>query len=804
MRTDIENGTFTTPATPTQEALWWVHQRAQNKSVYNVTWRLACNRPVDFGALGIAWQAMVDRHEALRTSVTRLEDTVELTVRPHVTAELRRVDVDDLGAAEPGTLLRLIAEEVQEQTMPLDRASLARLTLVRVGDEYELLLTVHHVALDGWAIQLLLNELSTAYSAASDRRQPTFDGDPVPFHCYAEELHTANAQGRWRPSLDYWRATLDGAASTTVAADLRGEFASGAAGAVFRYAFSDEAVLGIQVLTKATYATPFAVVLGALEIVLARGGAGSDVAIGVVVANRMNARDQNLIGYIANLCIARITVNDDDSIVDVVERSRDGMWAMLAHQSVPYPAVFAALSESTQAALGGTAPLLLSYLGPIGNSLRLSDVEMTLQQSPNRAARADIAISTWDANDGLLAEVEFNTGRYRQDTVTRLMHDLDAMLAAGGVDPRRGVGSLIVHSRSVAGQADHRPGSTLQDPVDLPESTLWRQVSQVWAELLGSPPKSPDVDFFSVGGNSLKAVQFTTEIESQTGIGIDIVGWLSEPTPRWIVAQLSEDTPDFAGSAMSTLIRLREGTEPHLHMVHGAGSSLHDYRDLLAALPGHWLVTLSQEREPLATVPMMARCYRADLDVAELRPDIIGGWSMGGQIAYEMVSGYEASRPALVVLDSAPPIGYDIPADAEEERFATFAAIICRSLGVELNCSLPLTMGDREVSTCALAACLGESGQQVPASLLLERWQIYARHLHAVAGYVRTGCIDTPALIVGAELLDVQLDQWVERVGRAPQILRVHADHFGMLRAGTAKKIAADMEEFACSVAAQR
>src|SRR4051794_30060754 len=157
-----------------QEALWWVHQRAQNKSVYNITWRLSCDRPVDQGALDLAWQAVVDRHEALRTSVVRSAGGVELVVHPRVESRPRRIEIDAPGDADVETLLRLLAEELHERETPLDGESLAGLTAVRVGDRYELLLTVHHIVVDGWGLHLVVDDLSAAYAAARAGESPGF------------------------------------------------------------------------------------------------------------------------------------------------------------------------------------------------------------------------------------------------------------------------------------------------------------------------------------------------------------------------------------------------------------------------------------------------------------------------------------------------------------------------------------------------------------------------------------------------------------------------------------------------------
>jgi thioesterase domain-containing protein len=782
---------FTVPATPMQEALWWVHQRARNKSVYNITWRLGCAAPLAADALRTAWQLGVDRNVAVRTGGARHDDVVTLTVVPHAIARVQLVTLDDPGPAPVGVLLRLVAEELQERTTALDEAPLARLTMVRVGAEHELVLTVHHVVADGWAIQLLVADLSVAYAAALRGEAPQWPAEPVPFSVFAREVAQAREDGRWQDSVEHWRKVLEGAAATTVVADRQRYASTGAAGAMLRYAFSAEAADGIAALAKSTFATPFAVVLAGVQIVLARAAApdaDADISVGVVAANRNGLRDQQLVGFLANLCVARAAVSPGDTVGDVVGRARDAGWEMLAHQAVPYPVVFAALSDDTQTMLREAVPLLLNYLGPIGSGLSMGDVAMTIHPTPNRAARADIGLGLLDDDGTLLMEIEYNTGRYDVGTVLRLLHDLDAVFAAGGVDPGRPVGSLPVETRATSGYLDHR--QVAPTPGELPTSAAMAQVARAWTQVLGAPPRGPDEDFFAAGGRSLKVLELAAAVEAEAGTPLDVVTWLAEPSPRRAVAQLESGTTETAPTT-STLLTLRPGTGPHLHLVHGAGGAVQDYRDLLAALPADWRVTLSQEREPHDSVPAMAARYRTDLDATGARPDVLGGWSMGGQIAFAMATGYGAGAPALLLMDSTPPVGYEIPADIDRLRLDAFVAGVLRA--VDLTGPAPGTGDDEpdaDLALRALAAYLAAAGQPVPTTVLLERWATYHRHAVAVASFVTTEQVDAPALVVGAGLLDVQLEEWAQRLRRPPDILRVAADHHGVLRAPVTGQVA--------------
>ncbi|MFD9963011.1 condensation domain-containing protein [Amycolatopsis sp. NPDC058986] len=777
MHTDVERGTVTAAATPTQEAMWWLHQRAKNKSVYHITWRLAAGSAIDPAALATAWQCVVDRHDVLRTSLSRPGDDVLLRVRPALPAPVRRVEVDDPGDVDKDVLLRLIAEEAQQQPMALEHAPLARLAAVRVADRHELVLTVHHLILDGWGLQLVMEDLSTAYAAAVAGREPEFATEPEPFHHYATGQRETATSTRWADDVEYWRDRLAGASATTVAATTDAEFVPGAPGVVFRHTFSEAATAGIAALTTSTFATPFAVFQAAMHIVLARGGAGPDVTIGTEMANRMTPREQGLVGYLANLCLSRAHVADTDRVLDVVTAARDDAWAMLTHQSAPYPFVFGALPGETRRTLTDDCPVGLSHLGPIGTGLGLGDVGLTLLPSPNRAARADFSISTWEADGTYHAEVEYNTGRYDQATAEALLTDLDAVLAA---DPDQLVGSVQVRTRATPARTGHAPETAA--PAGHPESAAWRHVDAVWSDLLGAPPEGSDVDFFAAGGNSLLLLRLSAALEAATGVVVDAVEWLAEPTPRALVSLLAGNEDEPGDGTTTTTVVLREGTGPHLHLVPGAGGSPSDFRAIVEALPAQWRVTASREQEPATSVRDMARRFAADLAAEGIEPDLLGGWSMGGLVAYEMAR--EAPKP-LVLLDSPPPGGY--PPTAEDELFDTFAAAF--------TTGLPVVAGEPAFRVRVLAAWLAAIGQPIPADALEERWRAYTRHARMGEAYASAAELPVAALIVGADLRASECEEWAGRF-RGPSVLTVDTDHHGVLRDAAAWEVAVAIAGF--------
>ncbi|MFG2914991.1 condensation domain-containing protein [Kitasatospora sp. NPDC048298] len=439
---------LTIPATAQQAARWRALRTARDRSVYHVTWRLGCAGRVDFDALAAAWRIVTNRHESLRSRFEELDGELKMITEPavDVLAQLIEPDVPEAGRAAEE--FARVAAELHLREFHLEVGPMGRLALVRIGAQEEIVLTIHHIAVDGWGMTVLFEELSAAYVSLARGEKPFFAHDAASFHDYAEKLRAEEAKGRWRRTIDHWRTALDGVTLGTVAHDreLGRPTAVGDPGTTVRYRFSERADAARSALAQELGATPFAVMLAAWQIVLARGGE-RESTIGVRSMNRTTRSELALVGLVSNACLVRATVDDGASIREVIGAARDATWDVLGRQGVPFPVVHANLPQETRSRLTNVK-LTLNYLGPIGRNLSLGDVRLTMLETPNRAARADMVVGYWDGEDGILSETEYNTEAYEEETVLRMLRDMDEVLVTAGEDLDRPVGGVRVRTRS--------------------------------------------------------------------------------------------------------------------------------------------------------------------------------------------------------------------------------------------------------------------------------------------------------------------------------------------------------------------
>jgi hypothetical protein len=156
----------TYPLSFSQQRLWFLDQLAPGNTYYNIHLPIPINAAVDVPLLERALNELVRRHEVLRTTFAAEDGQPRQLVRRELTLSLPLVDLAHLPLNERETEAGRFSVEAFQQPFDLAAGPLLRVMLLRLQPtEHVLLLTVHHIACDGWSIGVFVRELTAIYSA---------------------------------------------------------------------------------------------------------------------------------------------------------------------------------------------------------------------------------------------------------------------------------------------------------------------------------------------------------------------------------------------------------------------------------------------------------------------------------------------------------------------------------------------------------------------------------------------------------------------------------------------------------------
>ncbi|NGN69625.1 non-ribosomal peptide synthetase, partial [Streptomyces sp. A7024] len=317
------------PLSPLQEGLLF-HAlfEEQGTDVYVEQFDLGLEGALDVAALRASWQAMLDRHASLRASFRQMagvDQPVQVVMRG-VELPWREEDLSGLGAGAVAESERLGAEERARRFDPAV-PPLLKVLLVKVGpDRYRMMITLHHILLDGWSLPILFRELWACYEAGGSAA-----GLPAvtPYREYLEWLGRQDKEA----AREAWRRALAGTEQPTLVAAGDGDPAP-AHGHTARGRAAAELNEALAELTRVSGATLNTVVQVAWALVVGGLAGRRDVVFGATVAGRPAELPgmENMLGLFINTVPVRVHLDPNLSVAGALAELQAQQSALLDHQ----------------------------------------------------------------------------------------------------------------------------------------------------------------------------------------------------------------------------------------------------------------------------------------------------------------------------------------------------------------------------------------------------------------------------------------------------------------------------------------
>lgn len=424
------------PLAFSQERMWFIHQLEPESAAFNIATAVRLMGTLDEAALQQAINALIRRHESLRTTIHVDDGRPVQVIAPEVSLTVPLIDLCTLPEEEREATARQLASELVRQPFDLARGPLMRMALYRLAaEDHVVAFSMHHVISDGWSLGVAAREMAELYDAIVSRRAPRLGKLPVQ---YAD---IAAWQRQWfqgqvlEQQLAYWRGALAGVPVLALPTDRPRSTKQTSRGA--RVVLGAEPALFDRVhdLASEEQATPFMVMLAAFATLLGRYAGQDDVAIGTPIANRRWSASEQVIGTLVNMLPLRADLSGDPSFRELLRRVKDMALEAYAHQDIPFEKLIEELRPQRDLSHTPFFQVMLDY---INVPLAIPDIAGIIWSAfpvDRGAAQFDLSLMVTDTERSQEIALEYKTDLFDAATAERLLRHFHTLLTGALANP---------------------------------------------------------------------------------------------------------------------------------------------------------------------------------------------------------------------------------------------------------------------------------------------------------------------------------------------------------------------------------
>ncbi|WP_425430497.1 non-ribosomal peptide synthase/polyketide synthase [Chitinophaga niastensis] len=408
------------PLSFSQERLWFIDQ-LEGSIHYHIPHVLQLKGNLDRGALSAALQAIVNRHEVLRTVIARQDDIAYQRILEESQWQLSIIN-EPIYRADPA-LLQSRIQLLLKQPFDLSRDHPLRAYLIALEENVHILVVIlHHIASDAWSTGIIIRELISLYDTYTTGSEPSLQALPVQYADYAIWQRTYLSGNTLADKLNYWKHKLAGVATLQLPADYKKPVVQSIRGATSSFKLDKELSAQLQSLSLYQETTLFMTLLAGFKVLLYRYCNQDDICIGSPIAGRNRQETEGLIGFFINTLALRSDLKDNPSFVSLLQQVKTTTLGAYEHQDVPFEKVVEAVVKNRDLSVNPLFQVLFSLQNiPEEPDLRLGDVKLQTLSVAHVTAQFDIAVAMVESNDGISGNVVYCADVFHEETINRMM-----------------------------------------------------------------------------------------------------------------------------------------------------------------------------------------------------------------------------------------------------------------------------------------------------------------------------------------------------------------------------------------------
>lgn len=434
------------PVSISQEGLWFLHELSgRNTAVYNSPAALHISGHLNIEALHKAFNAIISRHEILRTSFKRARNTTDVV----------QVITDNLYIDLP--VVKVELEEVNNHILehsnhvfdlscgPLIRTCLLQLT----EQNHILLINLHQIVTDGWSTGILIKELRTLYASFCKGGHDTLPPLPLQYADYAYWQRQWLLQNDQKRQLTYWCQKLDGIPQRL---DFRRDNMR-PQGECFRgssmcFLLSRSLVDRLSTLALKEGVTKFMVLLAVFKILLVRHTNQKEIIVGTPVANRSRPVLEKLIGTFVNIIVLRDYVDEGRTFRDFLKQVRQTSLEAFENQAIPFEQLVKVINPIRNDSHSPLFQVMFVLQNTPAGEMEMEDLDVDWIEQSSELSRYDLTLELSEKKDCMVGKLEYSTDLFTSSFIKQMISHYEILLEGVVNEPGRKISCLPLLSKA--------------------------------------------------------------------------------------------------------------------------------------------------------------------------------------------------------------------------------------------------------------------------------------------------------------------------------------------------------------------
>ena len=441
------------PLSHGQKALWFLWQLAPQSSAYNQVFSTRICSELNIINLRLAFEKLIERHSCLQSTFPKLGEEPIQQIHQNLEVDFQQIDASIWSETE---LYSRVSHESQ-YPFDLENEPVMRVRLFTCSQQkHILLLAIHHIATDGWSLDIILQELAQLYQAEQNGVGALLSSLEYSYSDYVHWQKKMLEGTKGEKLQNYWHEKLKGDLPVlNLPTDKSRPPIQTYNGASYHFRISCDLTQQLKQLAKESKATVYMTLLAAFQVLLYRYTGQEDILVGSPVAGRLQSEFKSIVGYLANPVVLRGDLSNNPSFENFLAQIRRDVLEALSHQDYPFPLLVEKLqpqrdpsyspifqtsftlqqlqkSQDIQKLLVDEAEAFVDWGG----------LKLTSFKIPQQEGQFDLSLEIIEGNSSLIGSFKYNTDLFNGSTIEHMANHFQNLLEAVVTNPQQKVGEL--------------------------------------------------------------------------------------------------------------------------------------------------------------------------------------------------------------------------------------------------------------------------------------------------------------------------------------------------------------------------